>query len=258
MTNVTPLPTAHRMSEADYDRERAALRATYGDSSVDAAAKRDQALAHLFYRSNWTQEELAKKEDKSPQRIAQSLRFGRFLDFSTVVEKSEKPPHNLTERRFRAYWEQTDKRGGNERQRFMVVLDLMRGDTALMRTRRDYIGKDIIKEFADGKWHRLDTIIAKINADESQITETLRLMGRPGGTHGGKAERKQAGQSISYRIFRNERQISTTEIAEKLAPIIEHLKAEGKKNTTTMSPGTVARLAALLQQQLDEWCGKSH
>jgi hypothetical protein len=40
----------------------------------------------LFYRSGWTQEELAKKEGKSPQWVAQRIRFGRFLNFSTAVE----------------------------------------------------------------------------------------------------------------------------------------------------------------------------
>jgi hypothetical protein len=35
------------------------LTALYGESSVEAAAKRDQALALLFARSGWTQEQLA-------------------------------------------------------------------------------------------------------------------------------------------------------------------------------------------------------
>ena len=35
--------------------------------------------------------------------------FGRFLDFSTTVLNSELLPANLTERRFRSYWERTDK-----------------------------------------------------------------------------------------------------------------------------------------------------
>jgi hypothetical protein len=38
------------------------LRETYGDTAGEANARREQALAALFYRSGWTQEELAKKE----------------------------------------------------------------------------------------------------------------------------------------------------------------------------------------------------
>jgi hypothetical protein len=57
--------------------------------------------------NGWTKEKLAEKEGKSPQWIAQRLRFGRFLNFSTMVEKTETLPKNLTERKFRKYWERT-------------------------------------------------------------------------------------------------------------------------------------------------------
>jgi hypothetical protein len=39
---------------------------------------------------------------------AQRLRFGRFLNFITTVINPESMPANLTEGRFRSYWEQTD------------------------------------------------------------------------------------------------------------------------------------------------------
>jgi hypothetical protein len=43
------------------------------------------------------------------------------------------------------------------------------------------------------------------------------------------------------------------EIRLKLGPLIKGLVAEGKKNMATMSPGTVAMLAARIERQLDEW-----
>jgi hypothetical protein len=43
------------------------------------------------------------------------LRFGRFLNFPTTVENPETGPLGLTERRFREFWDRTDKCGGNER-----------------------------------------------------------------------------------------------------------------------------------------------
>lgn len=49
----------------------AALCETYGESG--GRAKRDQALALLFWRSNWTQE-----EGKSQSWVDYRLRFGGF------------------------------------------------------------------------------------------------------------------------------------------------------------------------------------
>lgn len=60
------------------------------------AARRDQALAALIYRTGWTQDELAKKEGKTHQWIAHRTRFGRFLDFATAVAKMKSLPNNLT------------------------------------------------------------------------------------------------------------------------------------------------------------------
>jgi hypothetical protein len=99
----------------------------------------EQELARLFVRSGWTQEQLAAKEHKSQKWIDFYVRFGRFLTFSTTVlnpwisrltlfgrfldfapmgANAETLPNNLSERRFRAYWERSEKAGGNERQRF--------------------------------------------------------------------------------------------------------------------------------------------
>jgi hypothetical protein len=76
--------------------------------------------AALFYRSNWTQEQLARKEKQSQAYIARRLLFARFLNFMPHGINSETADlltRTLTERRFRSYWERTPTCGGNERAR---------------------------------------------------------------------------------------------------------------------------------------------
>jgi hypothetical protein len=75
---------------------------------------RPPPLAALFHRSNWTQEQLAKKEGKAQSWIARRLLFGRFLSFMPTGINAENVPTNLTERRFRSYWERAPGCGGNE------------------------------------------------------------------------------------------------------------------------------------------------
>lgn len=65
----------------------------------------------MFYRSGWTQEQLAKVEGCSVAQVSRRLRFGQFLAFlenSPMGEKSEITTSKLIERRFRDYWERTD------------------------------------------------------------------------------------------------------------------------------------------------------
>src|SRR5262245_61613391 len=128
--SVTPISPAHlmvvgaRMTDAEYEAERAKLRDVYGETSVEAGAKRDQALAKLFHRSGWTQEELAAKESKSQSQIQRQLLFGRFLNFTPMGVNVESLPSSLTERRFRTLWEQTDKDAAKEEYRFRAVIKI--------------------------------------------------------------------------------------------------------------------------------------
>lgn len=248
-SNIVPLH--NRMTEAEYDAARARLRELYGESSVEAAAKRDQAMARLFARSNWTQEELAEKEGKSRQWIVVRLRFGRFLNFATDVAKAESIPNNLTEGRFRGFWEQTNGDEGKEDLRFRRVIKLLQG-AQVMAPRRAPIGNKIRERFADGKWHSIEVIAEKIEADADHVRETLDGISK-NQTYNCKAEKKRSGKSFAYRVFKMDRAISSAELSEKLTPIIEALREQGRQNEAYMSPATVLVLANKLHKLLDEW-----
>jgi hypothetical protein len=99
------------------------------------------------------------------------LRFGRFL---TDVRNAENLPKNLTEGRFRSYWERIT--GANERQRFAVVQDLMAADLSVISERRPKIGPAIVEQFAYGKWHHLDTIAKAVDATEDHVEATFHHM----------------------------------------------------------------------------------
>ena len=103
---------------------------------------------------------------------------------------------------------------------------------------RPKIGAAIVERFGDGKWHSQATIAKALDTTEDHVATTLETM-RKMQTYGARSERKRVGTS--------------RELVEKLGPIVKGLKAEGKKNAATMSPGTVAHLAAQLQKLLDEW-----
>lgn len=243
-------PPAGGMSEAEYDAERDQLRELYGDTSKEAGAKADQALARLFFRSGWTQEKLAAKEGKSQRYISNRLCFGRFLGFSATALNADLPP-NLTERAFRKVWERTEK-DSNERARFQAVLRLMAESTPRL-PQRPKIGGEIVKRFADGKWHRVDAIAKRIDADVNHVRDTLDNM-RTLGSFGATAERKPV-STPTYRIFRTDKTliISSQELREKLESIIETIDEQGRRNAATISFGTLVRAAHDLRTLLDEW-----
>ena len=71
--------------------------------------------------------------------------------------------------------------------------------------------------------------------------------------HRASVETKRVGGETHYRIFQKDKTVSVEELTTKLRPIVEGLKAEGKKNMATMIPAEVAMLAARLERLLNEW-----
>lgn len=246
---ILQITSAGKMTADTYREFREQIRTVYGDSNAEAKALRDQALAELYYRSGWTQEELATEEGVARQHVARRLLFGRFLAFAP----DRCNLRSVAEFRFRSYWERTDKANGNERQRFTEVLRLMEAETRIGKPpiKHPVVGEAIVKRYADGKWHNEETIKAHIDAEPEVIDGVLRAM-RERGTYSTHCERKKSGASWKYRIVRKSgTAIDLDVLRTELDPLIEGLEAEGRKNAATASPSTVANLASQLRQLLD-------
>jgi hypothetical protein len=77
-------------------------------------------------RGGWTQEQLAARENKGHSWVSYRLRFGRFVAYVTNITPVIRITINeLTEGRFRGYWERTSKGKGGETARFDAVIRLM-------------------------------------------------------------------------------------------------------------------------------------
>ena len=71
-----------------------------------------------------------------------------------------------------------------------------------------------------------------------------------------KAEKKPFARTFHYRIFPQERQVSTVELNEKLAEPLACLKEQGEAGMANMSPPTVRFWTAQIQALLNEWSGR--
>jgi len=259
------------MSESGYDEERSKIESEYSlhkATGQNAAAIKERALADLFARSGWTQQQLAERETLlTGKRVSQPyigyrLRFGRFLQFITQGYKSEKEPFlipiDLNESIFRKkYWEQTDK--ADERMRFRRVAEMIRQDTEVVdsfcRFKREKPGietKDIIDKFADGKWHAIEAIAEHIGAPVDATKARLR---EAKNKNFGKCvyESRKHGKTMQYRIVKGGgRKVDVAALGKEIEPILAALDEEGQKNAATVSPSTVAYLAHKIRSLIEK------
>jgi hypothetical protein len=109
----------------------------------------------------------------------------------------------------------------------------------------------IIKKCNGGKWLDARQIAGRLGVTEADVPRMIHLV--QAHKHRAKVETKRFGKQIHYRIFAKDKSVSLHELTTKLRPIVEGLKAEGKKNMATMVPAEVAMLAARLERLLNEW-----
>ena len=110
----------------------------------------------------------------------------------------------------------------------------------------------VIKKCNGEKWRNASEIAARTGLPESHVARVIHHI-QSSHKHRAKVETKRVGKQIHYRIFKKDKTVSRHELTTKLRPIVEGLKAEGKKNMATMVPAEVAMLAARLERLLNEW-----
>ncbi len=85
----------------------------------------------------------------------------------------------------------------------------MAEEVALRKQNRPKIGKHLVAEFGDGKWHSPNTMAKHLGVEAGLVEATLTTMRALRGTYGAKAERKQVGKGHHYRIFKTDKTIGS-------------------------------------------------
>lgn len=260
---------AGAMSATEYERQRKEIDATYPKGGkgqkVNINALRDQALAQLAHRSGWTQEQLAEVEGCDVRTVRRRLLLGRFITFVQTGPSgsaSEKSPdlwlHDITERKFRGFWEQTEKQ--DERMRFRAVAALIRDHTRIVSTvPTGARPTNVVSKYADGKWRTIEVMAKGLGIDPETQTEVFAAFrkslkdARARQNGNTRWESRKYGTTMQYRILKGGgRKIDSSHLQSEIAPILQELKAEGKKNMATACPPNVLHLAIRLERLIRE------
>lgn len=140
-------------------------------------AYRDQKMAQLFAESEWSQEQIAEKVGKDRSWVTRHFCFARFLEFVPNGHETEKLPKNFTERKFREYWDKTERttssRKGkaadaDEKARFAEVLRQMQ-DEYILRKPDKAVAKAIAERAATGEWMWVEQVAEAIRPDVGEV-----------------------------------------------------------------------------------------
>ena len=175
------------LSERQYDARRKRIRDEYETSMNRAGAKRDRELSYLFVQSGWTQQRIAEKEGRSREWVCKRLRFGRFIDFlGTTVPNGEKLPVDLSERKFRGFWESTASQKQcakmSEEEKFQAIFDSDEWQVQFA-IEPPFPTNDLIAEHCcDNRYRTREEICDEIDAPEDFETRMANAIGPDQGT----------------------------------------------------------------------------
>ena len=215
------------MTVEEFQQEKARLVALYGDVPREASGRRAQAFAKLYAscaKSGWTYRDLAKEEGISHARVIQLVCFGNFLVTQGYQDKK------ITEKEFRALWQSTEKtRTDQERYDDVAQRLAHKHETPTTRTDRQAVrrlSKQLIAQFADGKWHALRDMTQAVEADSILVRGIMDRMVKEG-TFQTFAERKSSGKGwYSYRMVKGgKKKIDLQVFQTEIAPVMQEMES---------------------------------
>jgi hypothetical protein len=243
------------MTLEQYDAKRAEITQTYGETSKEANAKREQALAMLFVEfvagRDERQRPLAEREGKSQKWVDYRLRFGRFLTLRTTGSHNT---DGLTERRFRGFWAMTEGSPEDEPIRFREVARLMVEEP----TAQPEIWPTMRDHYSDGRWHDCQVVADHLGVDVTLVEKNCRENGTR--RNKGKQEIRHTGSKrrgdwrMQFRAHKRAlKPIETSEIRHKMLPILKRLGEEGHLSDAAISTARVLGIFNELMHLVKEW-----
>ena len=237
------------MTVEEYRTRRAELRQRYGENAKTSSARREQELAQFFVQSGWTQRQLATEEQCSQGHMDKQLRFGRFLNSNGIHDPS------LKERAFRALWVSTDVSWTEDKRFDVITQQLQEGQKKPQHDRQAVrrVSKQLIEQFADGKWHALRDMTQAVEAESILVRGIMDRMVKEG-TFQTFAERKSSGKGwYSYRMVKGgKKKIDLTAFQADSEGIVDEMWKYCTGHQVHFDQTTMRLLVAKLRQMIDK------
>ena len=208
--------------------------------------KYEQRLGKLFVSSEWTQQQIAEAVGKSQNTISQLLCFGRFLQFIASGDKF-KIPADLSERKFRSYWKNTDKMP-KEAKRFTAVAQAMEdADYVTPISLRD----KIVDACSNGEFVSKSDMVKAVGCTPKQLEDNWNHIGKDKRYHivnnnGSPRHRK-------YKVVKAGRVVDLDLLMSKIEPLLQDITRQGKcEGAAQYSPAVILIAVNQLRKVLEE------
>lgn len=241
------------MTVEEFQQEKARLVALYGEAPREASGRRAQAFARLYAtcaKSGWTYRDLAKEEGISHARVIQLVCFGNFLVTQGYQDRQ------ITEKQFRALWVATDK-AMTEQERYDDVAQRLAHKDTMPHSKTDRqavrrLSKQLIEQFADGKWHALRDMTQAVEADSLLVRSIMDRMVKEG-TFQTFAERKSSGKGwYSYRMVKGgKKKIDLQVFQTEIAPAMQEMESLVNDHQIHFSQGAMKMAFTKFRKVID-------